>query len=121
MLRKSLALVGLLFLFGCHHNWYWVDGPRWTGKVDSFTHGTIYHYFTAIPYSLLDSSNAQVYGRDENGTLYYTVNRLLQDGFEYVDNVDSADFVLTECIRNDFGWHEDLDEDRMKPPALRAT
>src|ERR1051325_4329362 len=118
---QILCLVFLVTVMSCRQNWYWVDGPRWSGRVDPVTKGTIYHSFTVIPYSLLDSANALLFGRDENAMIFYSVNRMLQDGFDYVDDPDSADFILTQSIRNDFGWHEDIEKDTIEPPILRVT
>ncbi|MDP4200827.1 MAG: hypothetical protein Q8922_10510 [Bacteroidota bacterium] len=100
-----------LSITSCHQSWYWIDGPRSIQSVDSLARfgPSLYHSFTAIPYSELDSAAAQVFGRDENAMLFALVNELLGQGFQYVDDLDSADFIVTECIRRDFKWHEEVD------------
>src|ERR1035437_5855694 len=75
---------------------HWIERPNHKATFDSLAPYNTYRTFTAIPYSLLDSASAEVSGREENAMLFSLVNYFLSAGYQYVDRLDSADFVVTE-------------------------
>jgi hypothetical protein len=74
---------------------------------------------TIIPYSQL-SSMETMDSRDENAMLFGLANEVIQYGFEYVDNIDSADAILTEHISNEYWEKEHLDTEHVTIPKLTS-
>jgi len=84
---------------GAWSNWDKVPDPE--NRVDSLVHFENYKTFTILPYSQL-APDIVVAGKDENMEMFGLANSIMKRGYRYVDNLDSADFVLVEKISDDY-------------------
>ncbi|MDP4200825.1 MAG: PDZ domain-containing protein [Bacteroidota bacterium] len=124
-MRRYILLYILLASIGiasCQPT-YWIDGPRSIQRIDSLSRfgPSLYRSFTAIPYSELDSASVQLSGNDENAMLFALVNKLISRGYRYVDDIDSADFIVTECVRTDFNLREKFDSTRFVTVPMKRV
>gem|GEM_PF-6111909 len=122
MLSKSLCLncLAALLLYkvsGCHpKNSYWIKGPVTAKREINKATWNYYTKFTIIPYSELMGGNSS---RQENAVMFSLANVFFQKGCQYVSTVDSADFVITAVVTNDYKDGENLDSDLVHIPEWK--
>jgi PDZ domain-containing protein len=79
----------------------WAKVPEPENRIDSVVHFENFKTFTILPYSQL-APDIVVAGQDENMEMFGLANSIMKRGYRYVDNLDSADFVLIEKISDDY-------------------
>jgi hypothetical protein len=101
----------IVLLFCCCKttgNWYWVEGTNPPAVYkDSIKQIRYYTTFTAVLYSDLDHDAALI-GRQERALLFRLVNEISDRGYRYVENIDSADFIVTQRVTDMYKRGEGL-------------
>jgi hypothetical protein len=105
--RWSGLLLLLLAVSGCSSAtqsgvWAgWAKVPDQENRVDAIVRFENFKTFTILPYSQL-ATDIVVAGQDENMEMFGLANSMMGRGYRYVDDLDSADFVLVEKISDDY-------------------
>src|SRR5437763_1869391 len=106
--RSAIMLVYLGCLTsGCSAPHYWLKGPTMKGMTDGYTVFAWYSTFTCVPYSQLvgDSSIGR---KEENAMMFSLANTILSRGYNYTTNLDSADFIATIRVSDNFNPNDSL-------------
>ena len=119
MFRNILLLMLILTLSGCAVR-YWMSGPDHVTRVDSNVFFKQYETFTIIPYSSIAPDKSGLTGREENAMMFFLANQIIERGYRYTDNMDSADFILTQRIADDYREGEQLSLLLGKAPPLTS-
>jgi hypothetical protein len=97
-----------------------VGNPQPEIQVDSLVHFDSLETFTVVPYSSL-ATDAVIGGRDENWAMFDLANSMMARGYRYVDNIASADLVLTEKISDDYDSTRNMHEELLHAPPFKAV
>ncbi len=120
---RTLIVAGVVVLAGCGAS---KPPARWRPfvtqsepetQVDSLVHFNEFRTFTIVPYSAL-ASDVVVAGKDEHWEMFALANGVTERGYRYVENLDSADFVLVEKISDDFDSTMDMHAAMLQTPTF---
>jgi hypothetical protein len=120
----SLVLAAqLALLAGCSGStgsWYWPAGnPEFKSWTDSTVDTRPYRRFGILPYSRLENDPSDT--ANESTMIFSLLNAFESRGYRFTDRLDSADFVVTQRISNDYRWHEDLSKYLGKTPPFERV
>ena len=97
-----------------------VKEPQPEIRVDSLVDFDSLETFTIVPYSSL-ASDVVVGGRNENWAMFALANGMILRGYRYVDNIASADLVLTEKISDDYDSEMNMRAELQSTPQFKSV
>lgn len=107
-LRAVSLTAFVIALAGCGSNRYWTIGPVSKSETYHNKYFPGYATFTCAPLSSLLGDTALA-GDAENAMLFSLANNLIFKGFDYTSSIDSADFIVTAWVSDNYNPDDTLD------------